>query len=278
MRRDIRGTGRGTAPRAGRRWWARAADGCSCRRLAPALVTLDHIPQEIADAASLVAAVGRAAIEEPRGEDGEDDVRDAHRDERVDVAARGKGLAGAHQRVVDEEERQRDAEALRLAAAGGFESERYPEHREQDRGEGQRKLARHLGFGVKVGLAGRARIGDSLAQYAVAEFLGFARRDAEFLAGTNSQVVDVEARHVARIALLFDAEDRTVEKTQRDCLVALVGNDDAVVRDYRILLARIAGVGNHHALEGLVGGRDFIDIDDEAGEVAIEDFVLKSGG
>src|SRR5713101_3924499 len=97
MRRDIRGTGRGTAPRACRRWWARVADGCSCRRLASALVALDHIPQEIADAASLVTAVGRAAIEEPRREDSEGDVRDAHRDERVDVAARRKRLARAHQ-------------------------------------------------------------------------------------------------------------------------------------------------------------------------------------
>src|SRR6266851_8515688 len=97
MRRDIRGTGRGTAPRAVRRSWARAADGCSCRRLAPALVTLDRIPQEIADAASLVTAVGRAAIEEPRSEDGEDDVRDAHRDERIKLAAHGKRLARAHQ-------------------------------------------------------------------------------------------------------------------------------------------------------------------------------------
>src|SRR5229473_4321181 len=97
MRRDIRGTGRGTAPRAGRRSWARVADGCSCRRLAPALVALDHIPEEIADAASLVTAVGRAAIEEPRREDSEGDVRDTHRDERIQLAAHGKRLARAHQ-------------------------------------------------------------------------------------------------------------------------------------------------------------------------------------
>src|ERR1700759_4744359 len=76
-----------------------AVAAASCR-LRTAAETFRQVPNEVTGPAAFIAPISGSAPEEPYRQKGEGQIRDAHRDEGVDVATRGETLAGAHQGIV----------------------------------------------------------------------------------------------------------------------------------------------------------------------------------